>query len=388
LISQPDRHLSFVHPVIAGYLAGTSLAFSGQTETILSQENWPLKYTTIHYLAAQNDLSAEVVNLLTDTEDPINSGVLIVGRWLRDIPFDADWRKTILQHLANMLQQEPLPMGFRARVLACLVSSNDPGVATMLRHLLKSPKNSVCHLAALGCGFFRDTQAAAELSKMSADTSLFGQAACLALVNIGTKPALEAAASIFLHGEESLRRVVSEAFAHQPTDGHPILKEASTMDDLLVRRTSIHGLRLVNEPWAIEILDEMQIEDGQWVVRNAAAQAMEEINTLDPYIPQPLVPLENLPWLIEFAGERGMGVSSGEQAQEMMLRALREGSPDQTLAALDYYRLTGDDSIFPAIYHLLYGNDPDIVEAAYHTLWQLKATGATIPSPIQFGLGY
>jgi len=388
LIAQPNNHLSFVHPIIASYLAGASLAFSGQGEAILSQENWPLKYATIHYLAAQSDLSAEVVNLLTDTEDSINSGVLIVGRWLRDIPFEAEWRKTILQHLTNMLQQEPLPMNFRTRVLACLVATNDPGVATMMRHLLKSPKNSVCHLAALGCGFLGDTRAAAELSKMASDTSLFGQAACLALVNIGTKPALEAAASIFLHGEETLRRVVSEAFAYNPTDGHPILKEASSMDDLLVRRTSIHGLRLINEPWAVEILDEMQIEDGQWVVRNAAAQAMEEVNAPDPYIPKPVEPLENTPWLIEFAGERGMGVSAGDPAKEMLLRALREGSPDQTLAALGYYRLTGDDSIFPAVYHLLYGNDPDLVEAAYETIWQLKATGANIPSPTQFGLGY
>ena len=110
---------------------------------------------------------------------------------------------------------------------------------------------------------------------MASDASKFGQAACLALVNIGTKPALETAASIFLHGEEALRRVISEAFAHHIVDGHPILKEASSMEDLLLRRTSIHGLRLVNEPWAIRILDEMQIEDGQWVVRNAAAQAMD-----------------------------------------------------------------------------------------------------------------
>jgi hypothetical protein len=387
LIAQSSNHLTFVHPTIASYLAGSSLAFSGQSNAILTQENWPIKYNTIHYLATQSDLSSEIVNLFTDTEDPLNSGALIAGRWLRDIPIDAVWRKTILQHLTNMLQQEPLPMGFRTRVLACLAAANDPGIGTMFRHLLKSPTNSVCHLAALGCGFLRDSQAVTELSRMASDATKLGQAACLALVNIGTKPAIEEAAAIFLHGEEALRRVISEGFAFNTFDGHPILKEASTMEDLLVRRTSIHGLRLINQSWAVEILDNMQIEDAQWVVKNAAGQAMEEINDIDPYIPRPLNPLENTTWLIEFAGERGMGVS-GDQANEMLLRALREGSPDQTLAALDYYRLTGNDSIFPAIYHLLYGSDTDIIEAAYETLWQLKGTGAQIPSPIQFGLGY
>ena len=183
-------------------------------------------------------------------------------------------------------------------------------------------------------------------------------------------------------------RAVAEAFAHHPAEGHPILREGSEMDDLLVRRVAIHGLRLVDEPWARNILEEMQIEDGQWVVRNAAAQVVEELNALDPYIPRPLGQIEEMPWMIEFASERGVGVSEGKAIHEMLLRVLREGSPDQTHAALDILRRSGDDGIFPAIYHLLYGEDQQIAEAAYNTLWHLAATNATIPPPIQYGLGY
>ncbi len=258
----------------------------------------------------------------------------------------------------------------------------------MFRHLLRSPKNSVSQLAALGCGFLRDTQAVDELIKLILDPTPLGQAACLALVNIGTKPALDEAASIMLHGAEPLRRAVAEAFSHHPEDGHLFLREGSSMDDLLIRRVSIHGLRLVNEPWAVNILEEMQIEDGQWVVRNAAAQVVEELNQLDPYIPYPLEPLEDLPWLIEFASEHGLGISTGDPARDMLIRVLREGSPDQTFAALDLLQRYGDPGIFPAIYHLLYGEDQEIAEAAYSTLWHLAGTGAEIPPPIQFGLGY
>jgi HEAT repeat protein len=258
----------------------------------------------------------------------------------------------------------------------------------MLRHLLRSPKDSVVQLAAIGLGFVRDTQAVAELVKQMGNPSLAGQAICLALVRIGTKPALEVAVSILLQGEEMLRRAVAEAFAHDPEEGHSILREGTTMDDLLVRRSVINGLRVVDEPWAIKILEEIQVEDGQWVVRNAAQQIVEELNRLDPYVPSPLEPLESLPWLVEFASEHGMGISEGKPAREMLAKALREGSPDQVIAALDIYRRNGEDNLFPAIYHLLYGEDQEIAEAAYNTVWQLAATGATIPPPIQFGLGY
>ncbi len=388
LIARSHNHLAFVHPLLASYLAGTAYAFNGQGVHVLSQPDWPLKFSTIHYLACQSDLSDEIASLLTDTEDPLNRSVLRAGSWLRDMPADAAWRKPILQNLANMLQQEALTLAFRSRVLACLAATNDPGVATMFRHLLRSPKNSVSQLAALGCGFLRDSQAVSDLSNLVIDPTPVGQAACLALVNIGTRPALEVAADVFLNGAEPLRRAVAEAFANNPEDGYPILKEGSEIDDLLVRRISIHGLRLVDEPWAKSILDEMQIEDGQWVVRNAAAQVVEELNALDPYVPRPLAPPEETPWLIEFASEHGLGISAGEPAREMILRALREGSPDQTYAALDQIRRSGEAGIFPVIYHLLYGGDQEIAEAAYDTLWHLAATGADIPPPIQFGLGY
>jgi hypothetical protein len=72
----------------------------------------------------------------------------------------------------------------------------------------------------------------------------------------------------------------------------------------------------------------------------------------------------------------------------MLRLALREGSPEQALAAMGILGRYADDGIFPAIYHLLYGEDQEVIEAAYNTLWHLAATGAEIPPPTQFGLGY
>jgi len=198
---------------------------------------------------------------------------------------------------------------------------------------------------------------------------------------------LEAVASIFLQGTEELRRAAAEAFATHPREGHPALREGMNVDDILVRRAVIYGLKRVNEPWAMEILEVTQIEDAQWVVKNAAQQAVEELNNPDPHIPQPLEALENIPWLIEFASNQGVGISAGESARDMLLRALSEGNEEEQLAALGQIQQRGETKVFPAIYHLIYGPHPEISETAFNTMWHIVSMDEEIPPPIQFGLG-
>jgi hypothetical protein len=159
------------------------------------------------------------------------------------------------------------------------------------------------------------------------------------------------------------------------------------VDDLLVRRATIYGLKRIDEPWAMEILEETQIEDAQWVVKNAAQQVVEELNNPDPYIPQPLGPLEDIPWLIEFASNQGLGISAGDAAREMLMRAFSEGNEDEQLAALGQIQQRGETKVFPAIYHLIFGQHPEISEIAYNTLWHIASMGEEVPPPIQFGLG-
>jgi hypothetical protein len=387
LIPRSDSRVSFIHPLIAGYLAGHGLARTGQGAAIFSQPDWCLKTISLHYLASLRDLSSHAHNLIAQTDDPLHKGMITVSRWLKDIPTDAEWRKPILQHLTTLIQKENLPLGLRVRILTSLATINDPGVLTLFRHLLKSDQSSVRQLGVLGCGFVRDLQSVKELSMFMGDLLPISRAACLALVNIGTKPALDTVAKALLQGSEDLRRAAAEAFSNHPEEGHPILEEGITVDDLLVRHSAIYGLRRVKESWAIEILENLQIEDAQWVVRNAAQQALEENMGFDAHIPRPILPLEDTPWLIAYASNLGLGISPGQPAVDMLLRSLREGSDEERLAALDYIRRKGTANVFPAIYHSLYGGGQEIREAAFNTLWHIAATGAEIPPPAQYGLG-
>jgi len=386
LANRSNMKVGFGHPVIEGYLAGFGLARQGIGQ-IFSEPAWPMREIASQYLSQHIDLSNQIQSILSVSDDPLLRKRLILGRWIQNIPQQAAARKLILQRLSNDLQDEKLAMGLRIRILSALAASGDPGVASLFRHLINAPSENVRQLAVLGCGYLRDFQSVGGLIKALGDLTKIGQAACLALVNIGTKPALEAVTTVLLQGNEQLRRAAAESFATHPSEGYPILKDGSAIEDLLVRRAVIYGLKRVNQPWATQILAELQIEDAQWVVKDAATQAVTQLNNPHPSIPKPQPPLHNLPWLIAFAGDREFGISEGKPARDMLLRALSEGNEDQQLAALGQIQRRGETGIFPAVYHHLYGHLPELREAAFLTIWLVASMGSEIPPPYQFGLG-
>nr|MBC8509940.1 hypothetical protein [Chloroflexota bacterium] len=126
---------------------------------------------------------------------------------------------------------------------------------------------------------------------------------------------------------------------------------------------------------------------AQWVVKNAAAQGVEDINNPDMHIPQALAALAELPWLISYAAERGVGVSPGDPARQMVKQVLEQGSVEEQLAALYQIQRRGFGDVFPAIFNQLLNDDIELRETAFNTIWYLAACGEEIPSPIQYGLG-
>lgn len=156
------------------------------------------------------------------------------------------------------------------------------------------------------------------------------------------------------------------------------------MEDLLVRRSAVYGLAQIDQPWAKEILKKLAIEDKEWVVRSAATQIIEEDETFDSSVPQPISPLHETPWLVAFAGERGMGIAPGEPADNLLLTALGEGSPEQQCAALVYLQLNPNPEALPQIYELLENGIGDTQQVAFNTLWYYAAEGLDIHSAVSY----
>lgn len=388
LVAHAGDRMRFLHSVLSGYLAGQAIGDNNADQTLLGQPDWNGKSLALHYLAARGDASAAADVLLKQSDLPLHSQTFEVARWLRDAPREAAWRTRVFANLLNILQAEGQPIGLRGQALAAFATSGDTGVATLFRSLLESRSFEVIPLACLGSGAIRDPKAISVLEEvLQAPVGAARRAACLALVTIGTEHSLDAVARALLHGDDELRRAAAEALANDPNEGYDMLKEGATLADIMVRRAVVPGLARIDQPWALETLQKMQVEDDQWVVRNLATQFIEQKSSIDPRVPRKLKTPSESTWLIEFAGKQGMGVSRGGPSTDILLNAYKLGDTEERLAALPYLKRVANDGIIGALYNGMYGEDPEVREASFLAIQEIGSNGLSLPHPHQFGLG-
>ncbi len=388
LISHSNHKMRFLHPVLNGYLAGQAIGDNDADTTLLALPDWDGKAISLHYLAARADASAVADIMLKESDLPLHRQSFAVARWLRDAPKDTGWRNKAFASLLAILQAEGQPIGLRGQAMAAFATSGDAGAATLFRQLLSSRSFELIPLAALGSGALKDVKAIDALEElMQAPSGAVRRAVCLALVAIGTEKSLEGVARALIQGDEELRRAAAEALANDPVEGHAMLKEGATLTDILVRRAAVHGLARVGQPWALETLQRMQVEDDQWAVRNLATQYLEQLQNMDTRVPRPLPTPSETPWVIAFAGKQKMGVPRGGPATDVLLSAFKQGDTEERMAALPYLKRVANEGIIGALYNAMYGEDPEVREAAFQAVQEIGADGLKLPHPNQFGLG-
>ena len=384
----PKNRLRFSHPIFGAYLAGQALRGPGMAEPILRQPIWSGRTQVLRYLAAFTDATPLIESLLSESDPLLMRPQLNMARMLRDAPRSAPWRNVAIANLLEILQNEDNPLALRGQIMAAFALNNDPNIGALFRQLLQSPSDELRSLAALGLGLLRDIKAVDNLGYLlSQSTGQTQRAVCLALVSIGTAPALEAVATALLQGDEDLRQAAAEALANDPHEGREALREGINSDDILMRRAIVYGLARIPEDWAAELMQKTQIEDTQWVVRNVAVELLDSRARPDLHIPRRLTPPAETPWLIEFAGRQGMGISPGQVATDMLILAFKGDNDDEKRAALSYLRHTPSEGVIGELYRAYFSDNHEIKETVYHTLKDYARGGTQLPPTMQFGLG-
>jgi hypothetical protein len=387
LVSHRNNRMRFIHPIFGGYLAGRSSA--NYTDAILQQPPWIGKYLAMHFLSALGDASLVSNKLLAQSDRPLSRNLLVPARWLRDAPPQAPWCGEVMARLADLLQQTGQPLGLRGQALAAIVKSGNPGAPVLFRQLLTEHEADLLQLAALGAGALHDSKSVELLTALLYNpNSNVRRSGCLALSAIGTTAAMDSIASALLHGDEILRRSAAEAMANHRNEGHKMLREGAEMkDDLNVRRAVAYGLGRIHEPWAEELLNKLQTEDDQWVVRNSAQEVLDDKRKPNPHIPKRLPPPSESPWLIAFAGKKGEGISPDKPPTDLLLLALKSEEPEEQLAALAYLRMMPTEGVFGALYQAMYGGESELREAVFRIISEMASRGVEVPDPAQFGVG-
>ncbi len=387
LTAHSNNQMRFTHPLIGGFLAGNAMANYKVEEGLLEQPEWTGKLLALQYMAAKSDMMPLTDSYINTTSMPLHQNLFTVARWLKYSQAEVDWRGKIFTKLIEVLQTEGIPLTLRTQAVAALVQSGDPNVASLFRQFMNTSSFELLQLVSLGSGAIKDTKAIGVLSgAIQAPSASTQCAACLALVAIGTGTAIEAVARVLLHGEEEVRQYAAEAMANDPVEGQAMLKEGLSMDDILLRRAVVFGLKRVKENWAVQMLENIQINDSEWVVRNAASEALNSMVSLNPHIPRPLPSPSESAWLIEFAGKQGTGISPGSPATEILLAAFKSNQIEEQLAALPYLKQQPSEGVISSFYHAMFSDEPELREAVFVTLCELAAGGIKLPDPQQFGL--
>lgn len=382
------EQVGFSHPAFLGYLAGEALLRSGESAQLLLQPEWSGKSLALERYFAQEGGSGSIAGILQNgCADILLHPLLNTARWLRHAPESAAWVKRVLSQLAASLQNESLSFSLKASLVCALALSGKASVQVLFQQMLGASRHDLRHLGILGCGMLREARTASVLQDFLSDRSPhLRSAAVLALVSIHDKASLEALANGLLNGDESLRRACAEALSNDPEEGHPALREGSTHADPAVRRAVVYGLQRIEQDWVLDTLAQVRDNDPQWVVKDAAAQALAGFEKTDPHIPRPL-PAPNLaPWLIGFAAERNMVVPSGRAAVELIHCCLREGSEGQVLSAIHYLGFNGDETSVAPLYQVYLGGQGERRETAFSALQRIASTGVSLPPPAYFGM--
>jgi HEAT repeat protein len=386
LVRRSGGNFSFFQPAIGAYFGARAMA-KGELSQSVETANWEPASKALQYYAVLGDPEAAVMRALKSNGEPLEAGLLNTARWLPDSSSKAEWRGKLLRQVAKMVQDTARPYGLRLRGVHALAMANESSVSVLFTRMLKSQATSSRILACLGLGGMADEESAERLVTIAqGDAEPFvRQAACLALGAIGSDDALEGLGQALLGGDEELRLAAAEALAVHPDEGYGMLREAAQHEEIMTRRAAAFGLARIQDAWALDVLERIKVEDEEWIVRGAAAEALDR-RLAPPWkiFPPPVEPSE-LPWVLAFAAKEGLGVAPGKASTEMLRRALSNGSFEEKVAALEVLGWGAGEELTLELYKALESGDDHLRDVAYESLWRLSTTGVQLPDPLKFG---
>lgn len=314
------------------------LAFKQNEENHLILADNDLSWAAI--IAYFGYLSGETEKLIDPTKVANNIDSLLIsiyrtGYLLKISKPDSQFRTILIKKLINHIYDKKIVFSIRLMALAALLQSNDPNIPSFVKQLLSNNEQDFIQIALFAIGSMnKNSSFIKEIIPITKNPSLnLRKLAYLVLTTFDEEIAINELGKALLSEDEKIRQLIAESFSFNNPKGEEILKEAISLEDIVVRRSAIFGLIKLNNNWARKTLKTLAVEDNQWVIRNAALQATEFLERETLLLPKSTYPLHQNPWLIKFAGEHNLGVSPGKPTAGILLMALSSESSKDVVNA-------------------------------------------------------
>jgi hypothetical protein len=375
-----DRY-AFAHPLWQAFLAARQLASLSPT-TLVDLRDHRHWLTVVEFYAELGPMEPVVKTWLSQPDDPWFSRLCRAARWVALVPRDAEWRNGVMAVLARTFLSPTILLPVRERMAEALVQTHDPGVTYLFQqgvhHELVDVKVAVLHAAGK---LAREVDLMTLVDPALDDPNPRVRAAAVTTIGAMDKQvALPLLSRILAEEEQELRTRAARALARLGEEGWEVLKEALKDEDFLTRRAAVYGLAEVEQPWTRERLTKITHTDPEWIVRSAAAAALEEMNVETQLAVAPLQ-ISEASWLISWAAERDEPVGRGKAALPMLLRALQEGRPPIRKAAAWALGLAGGAEHIPVLRQAMADENLEVSCAALEALEELCCRhGVTVES--------
>ena len=382
LAKRSGGRYTFAHLLVGGYLAAKYAAINESPEAMIEAQSQPTWIPVLRFYAALANAAPVVAHRLSAPPDAVQSDLFLAASWLGDAPPDAQWRADVFRRLAQFFINAQMPGHLRMRAVCALVATRDEMVSKLFKQSLTSKDAAARQYSAAALGVMGDNTAVPDLAKLlNDDQDLYVRwAAALALAAIGDQQALEALGHLLIGGNEGLKRMVCEALALHPTDGHDMLREAVSEQDVSLRRGAVAGLaRIGPQPWVRELLNKTFLGDEQWIVKSSAEAALKDLDEPPDRTPRALPPFDQTGWLIKYMASKGRGVPNGPAARMTMLDVLKDADEEVRMAAADHLGRLGATDALPLLTAAARENSRALREVAYKALANIAlATGQKI----------
>lgn len=380
-VKWPDGSLSFQNPLWRDFLAASRLAQNQEQELLQSHLRDFRWHNVLRFYTGrvgENGLTAWLID--PKSADPFREGLFQAASWLPETLNDgSDWRRQTLVQLGQVGVRPNIPQILHYRAIAALAQTGESGVQTLLQQVTQRTDPYLRQAAIAAIARFGPEIAIPILEKSISDENLdVRRATVYALGWLADRAAEKPMLTALLGRDELLAQTVTESLAINGGEGWTILREATEDASLRVRRAAVLGLMLLDEYWAVALLEKMELEDEEWAVKSAASVALEGIATRNRPGHWQLTPAGSLTWLINWATREQQSVPEGDAAIPTLLEAMKvAASPNirvATALTLGQIHLPAEmiDEVLTAL-RASWQNDPDnqVKDAAFISLIQL-----------------
>jgi hypothetical protein len=272
---------------------------------------------------------------LKQKEVPLYKNLECLKPHFDKIRYDQDFQKKEIPIILSALQSDDLSFPIKLKYLGLLINFENETLFKIFDFLYQ--KNQKCKLfSILGYGFISSNKSLRFLKNVINTGSPLEKAfSAISLNRIDDQEARQILLSSLQSGDDLYRRLVCEMLSVDYIEGHSILKTLSLDNNIAIRKSSIFGIKIIPAPWVVDFLTTMSTKDSEWLVRDAAAAALEEITThqieLSNIVPDHPSKLE---WLLSLASQKGKGISAKLIPNDLLFELVNNGQSAEKMASL------------------------------------------------------